>query len=168
MFPFPSSFPSSCPSRSLCLLPCSPAFRQSKVLVSVSVSSPDLFHVVLRYANRRGSDVRGRVSVIDEAMNYYCGNCEWKKQQQECFPSCFFFCLLFSFLFILWILEIFLTWTSKQTCLCLPLSVRVSLCQTMDGWMCVVVGGFETMLVAASPPTFSNLQGHRSVQSSGM
>uniref|UniRef100_A0A8D3ECX5 Laminin subunit alpha 3 n=1 Tax=Scophthalmus maximus TaxID=52904 RepID=A0A8D3ECX5_SCOMX len=39
---------------------------QSKVLVSVSVGSPDLFHVVLRYANRAGSDVRGRVSVIED------------------------------------------------------------------------------------------------------
>uniref|UniRef100_A0A8C9YW11 Laminin, alpha 5 n=1 Tax=Sander lucioperca TaxID=283035 RepID=A0A8C9YW11_SANLU len=45
---------------------------QSKVLVSVSVSSPDLFHVVLRYANRGGSDMRGRVSVIEDAWNYYC------------------------------------------------------------------------------------------------
>uniref|UniRef100_A0AAQ6AFP7 Laminin subunit alpha 5 n=1 Tax=Amphiprion ocellaris TaxID=80972 RepID=A0AAQ6AFP7_AMPOC len=40
---------------------------QSKVLVSVSVSSPDLFHVVLRYANWGGSDVRGRVSVIEDS-----------------------------------------------------------------------------------------------------
>uniref|UniRef100_A0A671Z2E7 Laminin, alpha 5 n=1 Tax=Sparus aurata TaxID=8175 RepID=A0A671Z2E7_SPAAU len=36
------------------------------LLVSVSVSSPDLFHVVLRYANRVGSDVLGRVSVIED------------------------------------------------------------------------------------------------------
>ncbi|KAF7645654.1 hypothetical protein LDENG_00200400, partial [Lucifuga dentata] len=47
---------------------------QSKVLVPVSVSSPDLFHVVLRYANRGGLTVRGRVSVIEDGWSYYCGN----------------------------------------------------------------------------------------------
>ncbi|KAF3860796.1 hypothetical protein F7725_001051, partial [Dissostichus mawsoni] len=46
--------------------------RPSKVLVSVSVSSPDLFHVVLRYANRGGADVLGRVSVIEDTWSYYC------------------------------------------------------------------------------------------------
>uniref|UniRef100_A0A8C2ZML6 Laminin subunit alpha-5 n=1 Tax=Cyclopterus lumpus TaxID=8103 RepID=A0A8C2ZML6_CYCLU len=60
---------------------------QSKVLVSVSVSSPDLFHVVLRYANRRGSDVRGRVSVIDDGWNYYCGNCSEQSKQIVFAPS---------------------------------------------------------------------------------
>uniref|UniRef100_A0AAQ4S3F6 Laminin subunit alpha-5 n=1 Tax=Gasterosteus aculeatus aculeatus TaxID=481459 RepID=A0AAQ4S3F6_GASAC len=50
-------------------------------------TSPDLFHVVLRYANRRGSDVRGRVSVIDEAMNYYCGNCSEQSKQIVFAPS---------------------------------------------------------------------------------
>lgn len=49
---------------------------QSKVLVSVSVSSPDLFHVVLRYIHWGDSDVRGRVSVIEDSWNSYCGNCE--------------------------------------------------------------------------------------------
>nr|XP_033943330.1 laminin subunit alpha-5 isoform X2 [Pseudochaenichthys georgianus] len=52
---------------------------QSKVLVSVSVSSPDLFHVVLRYANRGGADVLGRVSVIEDTWSYYCGS-EQSKQ----------------------------------------------------------------------------------------
>ncbi|KAM7405319.1 hypothetical protein PAMP_012591 [Pampus punctatissimus] len=47
---------------------------QSKVFVSVWVSSPDLFHVVLRYANRGGSDVLGRVAVLEDGWNYYCGN----------------------------------------------------------------------------------------------
>ncbi|KAM6929230.1 laminin subunit alpha-5 [Lycodopsis pacificus] len=60
---------------------------QSKVLVSVSVSSPDLFHVVLRYANRRGLDVRGRVSVIDDGWNYYCGNCSEQSKQIVFAPS---------------------------------------------------------------------------------
>lgn len=49
---------------------------QSKVFVSVSVGSPDLFQVVLRYANRGGSDVRGRVAVMEDGRHYYCGNCE--------------------------------------------------------------------------------------------
>jgi len=90
-FPIPlPSFHRLPPLLSLCLLPCSLVFRQSKVLVSVSVSSPDLFHVVLRYANRRGSDVRGRVSVIDDSWNYYCGNCEWEeKKRQECISLLF-------------------------------------------------------------------------------
>lgn len=60
-----------------CLLPCSLVPRQSRVFVSVSISSPDLFHVVLRYANWRGDDVLGRVSVIEDDWNNYCGNCEW-------------------------------------------------------------------------------------------
>uniref|UniRef100_A0A7N8WL84 Laminin, alpha 5 n=1 Tax=Mastacembelus armatus TaxID=205130 RepID=A0A7N8WL84_9TELE len=45
---------------------------QSKVLVSVSVSAPDLFRVVLRYANWGSSDVRGRLSVIEDSWNNYC------------------------------------------------------------------------------------------------
>lgn len=60
-----------------CLLPCSRVPWQSRVFVSVLVSSPDLFHVVLRYANWRGDDVLGRVSVIEDDWNNYCGNCEW-------------------------------------------------------------------------------------------
>ncbi|XP_035512224.1 laminin subunit alpha-5 [Morone saxatilis] len=60
---------------------------QSKVLVSVSVSSPDLFHVVLRYANRVGSDVLGRVSVLEEGWNYYCGNCSEQSKQIVFAPS---------------------------------------------------------------------------------
>ncbi|XP_073325739.1 laminin subunit alpha-5 [Pagrus major] len=60
---------------------------QSKVLVSVSVSSPDLFHVVLRYANRVGSDVVGRVSVIEDGWNYYCGNCSEQSKQIVFAPS---------------------------------------------------------------------------------
>ncbi|XP_023128669.2 laminin subunit alpha-5 isoform X1 [Amphiprion ocellaris] len=60
---------------------------QSKVLVSVSVSSPDLFHVVLRYANWGGSDVRGRVSVIEDSWNYYCGNCSEQSKQIVFAPS---------------------------------------------------------------------------------
>ncbi|XP_049919958.1 laminin subunit alpha-5 isoform X1 [Epinephelus moara] len=60
---------------------------QSKVLVSVSVSSPDLFRVVLRYANWGGSDVRGRVSVIEDGWSYYCGNCSEQSKQIVFAPS---------------------------------------------------------------------------------
>nr|XP_020464725.1 laminin subunit alpha-5 [Monopterus albus] len=60
---------------------------QSKVLVSVSVSSPDLFHVVLRYANWGSSDVRGRLSVIEATQNYYCGNCSEQSKQIVFAPS---------------------------------------------------------------------------------
>lgn len=60
---FPAAFPRRVP-------------WQSKVFVSVSISSPDLFHVVLRYANWGGSDVLGRVAVIEDGWNYYCGNCK--------------------------------------------------------------------------------------------
>ncbi|CAG6021972.1 unnamed protein product [Menidia menidia] len=47
---------------------------QSKVLVAVWVTSPDLFRVVLRYASRGGAHVQGRVSVIEEARDHRCGN----------------------------------------------------------------------------------------------
>uniref|UniRef100_A0A8D3CNT9 Laminin subunit alpha-5 n=1 Tax=Scophthalmus maximus TaxID=52904 RepID=A0A8D3CNT9_SCOMX len=57
------------------------------VLVSVSVGSPDLFHVVLRYANRAGSDVRGRVSVIEDGWSYRCGNCSEQSKQIVFAPS---------------------------------------------------------------------------------
>uniref|UniRef100_A0A3Q3WGN0 Uncharacterized protein n=1 Tax=Mola mola TaxID=94237 RepID=A0A3Q3WGN0_MOLML len=45
---------------------------QSKVLVSVSVGSPDLFHMVLRYTSWLRSDVVGKVSVIKDSWNIYC------------------------------------------------------------------------------------------------
>uniref|UniRef100_A0A3B4YWT5 Laminin A chain n=1 Tax=Stegastes partitus TaxID=144197 RepID=A0A3B4YWT5_9TELE len=60
---------------------------QSKVLLSVSVSSPDLFHVVLRYANWGVSDILGRVSVIEDGWNYYCGNCSEQSKQIVFAPS---------------------------------------------------------------------------------
>uniref|UniRef100_A0A8C8DVN0 Laminin, alpha 5 n=1 Tax=Oryzias sinensis TaxID=183150 RepID=A0A8C8DVN0_9TELE len=49
---------------------------QSRVLVSVSITSPDLYHVVLRFANWAGSAVQGRVSVTEDEWSYYCGNCK--------------------------------------------------------------------------------------------
>lgn len=63
---------------------------QSKVLVSVSVSSPDLFHVVLRYANWGGSNVLGRVSVLEDGWRYYCGNCKCWLRDTNSSSSSFF------------------------------------------------------------------------------
>lgn len=70
-----SIFPSSPPTLVSILsgAPCG----QSKVLLSVSLSSPDLFHMVLRYVNWGASEVVGRVSVLEDHWSLYCGNCEW-------------------------------------------------------------------------------------------
>lgn len=58
------------------LLPCSPVLWQSRVLVSVSVGSPDLFHVVLHYVNRASAEVLGRVLVLEGEWSSYSANCE--------------------------------------------------------------------------------------------
>ncbi|XP_053704727.1 laminin subunit alpha-5 isoform X1 [Synchiropus splendidus] len=60
---------------------------QSRVFVSVSVTSPDLFHVVLRYANWGGSDVQGRVAVLEDGWKYFCGNCSEQSKQIVFAPS---------------------------------------------------------------------------------
>ncbi|XP_058499238.1 laminin subunit alpha-5 isoform X1 [Solea solea] len=60
---------------------------QSKVLVSVSVSSPDLFHVVLRYANWGGLAVRGRVWIIEDGWDFRCGKCSEQSKQIVFAPS---------------------------------------------------------------------------------
>ncbi|XP_043984093.1 laminin subunit alpha-5 isoform X1 [Gambusia affinis] len=60
---------------------------QSKVLVSVFVTSPDLFRVALRYSNRAGSAVWGRVSVMEDGRSYYCGNCSEQSKQIVFAPS---------------------------------------------------------------------------------
>ncbi|KAK5624087.1 hypothetical protein CRENBAI_015003 [Crenichthys baileyi] len=60
---------------------------QSKVLVSVFVTSPDLFRVVLRYSNWGGSPVQGRVSVIEDSKKYFCGNCSEQSKQIVFAPS---------------------------------------------------------------------------------
>lgn len=44
--------------------------------MSVSVDSPDVFFVVLRYVNRRGSDVWGRMTVVEDGWSHHCGNCK--------------------------------------------------------------------------------------------
>lgn len=74
----------------LLVFPGSPFPWQTKVLVSVFVTSPDLFRVALRYSNRAGSAVWGRVSVIEDGRSYYCGNCEWE-WGKKCIFSVFLF-----------------------------------------------------------------------------
>lgn len=62
---------------------------QSKVLLSVSLSSPDLFHLVLRYINWGASEVVGRVSVLEDHWSLYCGNCEfWGRDFLLSLPVC--------------------------------------------------------------------------------
>uniref|UniRef100_A0A8K9X878 Laminin subunit alpha-5 n=1 Tax=Oncorhynchus mykiss TaxID=8022 RepID=A0A8K9X878_ONCMY len=53
----------------------------------VSVSSPDLFQIVLRYVNRGGLDMRGRVSVLEDGKNFMCGNCSEQSKQIVFAPS---------------------------------------------------------------------------------
>ncbi|XP_034151886.1 laminin subunit alpha-5 isoform X3 [Esox lucius] len=60
---------------------------QSKVVVQVSVSSPDLFQIVLRYVNRGGLDMRGRVFVLEDSKNFLCGNCSEQSKQIVFSPS---------------------------------------------------------------------------------
>lgn len=89
---FPSFFtlihPSFLPSSLVALLSGAPC-GQSKVLLSVSLSSPDLFHMVLRYINWGASAVVGRVSVLEDHWSFYCGNCEcWGRDFLLSLPVC--------------------------------------------------------------------------------
>ncbi|XP_018593227.2 laminin subunit alpha-5 isoform X1 [Scleropages formosus] len=54
---------------------------QPKVVVSVSISTPDLFHMVLRFVNRGSTDVHGRISVLEDGKNFLCGNCSDQSKQ---------------------------------------------------------------------------------------
>ncbi|KAK1801637.1 hypothetical protein P4O66_022279, partial [Electrophorus voltai] len=47
-----------------------------RVLVEVVLGSPDLYRVLLRYVNRGGVSVQGRVSVVDASRHFLCGNCK--------------------------------------------------------------------------------------------
>uniref|UniRef100_A0A7N6B1R5 Laminin subunit alpha-5 n=1 Tax=Anabas testudineus TaxID=64144 RepID=A0A7N6B1R5_ANATE len=60
---------------------------QPKVLVSMLVSSPDLFHVVLRYVNPGSSDVRARLLIREDNWNYQCSNCSEQSKQIVFAPS---------------------------------------------------------------------------------
>ncbi|KAI5095781.1 laminin subunit alpha-5 isoform X1 [Silurus meridionalis] len=54
---------------------------QPRVLIEVVVGSPDLFHVVLHYVNRGGTDIWGRVSVVEDIRNFQCSNCSEQSKQ---------------------------------------------------------------------------------------
>ncbi|XP_069035717.1 laminin subunit alpha-5 isoform X1 [Lepisosteus oculatus] len=60
---------------------------QPKVVVSVVVNSPDLFHIVFRYVSRGSSHVRGRVSVLEEGKHVVCANCSDQSKQIIFAPS---------------------------------------------------------------------------------
>ncbi|XP_077572690.1 laminin subunit alpha-5 isoform X2 [Stigmatopora nigra] len=60
---------------------------QSKVLVPVWVSSPDLFRMVLRYSNVAGVEVRGRVSVLEDHGKNFCANCSEQSKEIVFAPS---------------------------------------------------------------------------------
>ncbi|OXB78457.1 UNVERIFIED_CONTAM: hypothetical protein H355_007487 [Colinus virginianus] len=48
---------------------------QPKVVVTLNVTSPDLFRLVFRYVSRGSASVEGRVSVVEEGKFNICGNC---------------------------------------------------------------------------------------------
>uniref|UniRef100_A0AAV2LXJ7 Laminin subunit alpha-5 n=1 Tax=Knipowitschia caucasica TaxID=637954 RepID=A0AAV2LXJ7_KNICA len=60
---------------------------QSRVVVQVSVGSPDLFKVMLRFLNRGGAPVWGRVTILEEAWHYYCHHCSEQSKQIVFAPS---------------------------------------------------------------------------------
>ncbi|KAK7884080.1 hypothetical protein WMY93_027203 [Mugilogobius chulae] len=60
---------------------------QSRVVVQVSVSAPDLFKVMLRFLNRGGVPVWGRVTILEEAWHYYCHHCSEQSKQIVFAPS---------------------------------------------------------------------------------
>ncbi|XP_026718104.1 laminin subunit alpha-5 [Athene cunicularia] len=49
---------------------------QPKVVVTLNVTSPDLFRLVFRYVSRGPASVEGRVSVVEEGKFNVCGNCK--------------------------------------------------------------------------------------------
>ncbi|XP_035378190.1 laminin subunit alpha-5 isoform X2 [Electrophorus electricus] len=60
---------------------------QPRVLVEVVLGSPDLYRVLLRYVNRGGVSVQGRVSVVDASRHFLCGNCSEQSKQIVFAPS---------------------------------------------------------------------------------
>lgn len=59
----------------LCFSPLSLS-HQPKVVVTLNVTSPDLFRLVFRYVSRGPASVEGRVSVVEEGKFNVCGNCK--------------------------------------------------------------------------------------------
>uniref|UniRef100_A0A8C3MQ95 Laminin subunit alpha-5 n=1 Tax=Geospiza parvula TaxID=87175 RepID=A0A8C3MQ95_GEOPR len=60
---------------------------QPKVVVTVNVTSPDLFRLVFRYVSRGPASVQGRVSVLEEGKFNVCDNCTEQTKQIVFAPS---------------------------------------------------------------------------------
>lgn len=45
-------------------------------MVTLNVTSPDLFRLVFRYVSRGPASVEGRVSVVEEGKFNVCDNCK--------------------------------------------------------------------------------------------
>uniref|UniRef100_A0A8C0F1H4 Laminin subunit alpha-5 n=1 Tax=Bubo bubo TaxID=30461 RepID=A0A8C0F1H4_BUBBB len=60
---------------------------QPKVVVTLNVTSPDLFRLVFRYVSRGPTSVEGRVSVVEEGKFNVCGNCTEQTKQIVFAPS---------------------------------------------------------------------------------
>ncbi|XP_054701379.1 laminin subunit alpha-5 [Grus americana] len=60
---------------------------QPKVVVTLNVTSPDLFRLVFRYVSRGPASVEGRVSVVEEGKFNVCGNCTEQTKQIVFAPS---------------------------------------------------------------------------------
>ncbi|XP_066443017.1 laminin subunit alpha-5 [Eleutherodactylus coqui] len=58
---------------------------QPKVILTINVTSPDLFRVVFRYVNRGVDSVYGKVSLIEEKKFNACANCS-EQIKQIVFP----------------------------------------------------------------------------------
>ncbi|XP_075032849.1 laminin subunit alpha-5 isoform X1 [Mixophyes fleayi] len=58
---------------------------QPKVILTINVTSPDLFRVVFRYLNRGADSVYGKVSFIEEKKFNACANCS-EQIKQIVFP----------------------------------------------------------------------------------
>ncbi|XP_073463613.1 laminin subunit alpha-5 isoform X3 [Aquarana catesbeiana] len=58
---------------------------QPKVILTINVTSPDLFRVVFRYVNRGSDSVYGKVSFIEEKKFNACANCS-EQIKQIVFP----------------------------------------------------------------------------------
>ncbi|XP_068120602.1 laminin subunit alpha-5 [Hyperolius riggenbachi] len=60
---------------------------QSKVILTINVTSPDLFRIVFRYVNRGSDSVYGKVSFIEEKKFNACANCSEQIKQMVFPPS---------------------------------------------------------------------------------
>uniref|UniRef100_A0A8B9U440 Laminin subunit alpha 5 n=1 Tax=Anas zonorhyncha TaxID=75864 RepID=A0A8B9U440_9AVES len=60
---------------------------QPKVVVTLNVTSPDLFRLVFRYVSRGPASVEGRVSVVEEGKFNVCDNCTEQTKQIVFAPS---------------------------------------------------------------------------------